>query len=232
MSRRKLLSAVVLGVVAVCSAVVLAGSPWNTSPTTPRVAQPAPPSASPATVSGSAPGPTPSVTETSESPSSVAVPTQSACSSGGDLVSLSIPSVGIDDTLSPQGLNAQGELEPPPRNTIWYTGSPLPGKPGVSVIAGHDEWSGPSNFWNLDEVQKGALVYVKCKGETQTWQVTSSYSKLKTDAQHDTSVWNLDGKITSPELVVITCDKHSPVVNHHHLNNFVVHATLVSVSHS
>jgi LPXTG-site transpeptidase (sortase) family protein len=159
------------------------------------------------------------------------------------LVSLSIPSVGINDTLSPQGLNAQGELEPPPRNTIWYTGSPLPGQPGVSVIAGHDEWSGPSNFWSLNEVKNGALIYVKCKGTVLTFEVKSSYKELKEDtdpkhkqhpqdAMHDASIWNFDGSISSPELVVITCYKFSPVVNHHHLSNFVVHATLVSASSS
>lgn len=135
---------------------------------------------------------------------------------------LSIPSVSIDESLVPMGLTAGGEIEPPQRQTIWYTGSPRPGSAGISVIAGHVEFDGPDNFWRLNEVRPGASIQIRYSdGARLSFVVTNRRSQLKTDVQNNTAVW---GGSASPVLVLITCDKSSPVVSHHHLNNFLVWA--------
>lgn len=138
---------------------------------------------------------------------------------------ISVPSVGINESVMPDGLNNQGDLEPPPGQVIWYNHTPLPGSVGSSLIAGHDEWSGPSSFWNLDEVPAGQAIFVTyTSGQTLKFVVVSGKSELKTNVQNDASIWA--SHVDFPQLVVITCDKHSPVVDHHHLSNYIVYTTL------
>lgn len=138
---------------------------------------------------------------------------------------LSIPTVGINESIAPMGLTKSGEIEPPQRQTIWYTGSPKPGAPGISVVAGHVEFSGPDNFWRLDEVPIGATITIRYSDDTQVrFVVSHKRSELKLAVQTDAEVW---GTSKTPNLVLITCDKRSPVVSHHHLNNFLILASPV-----
>ena len=143
---------------------------------------------------------------------------------------LSIPSIGIDESITPTGLTSRGELEPPPGHTIWYNGSSKPGAVGISVIAGHVQWgSTPDNFWRLADVPDGALFSIRYSdGAVLNFAVINRKSELKTDVQHDPSVW---GASPTPVVVLITCDKdpkRSPLINHHFTNNWLVFARPVS----
>lgn len=135
---------------------------------------------------------------------------------------LSIPSIGIDESIMPQGLT-DGVIEPPSGQTIWYNGSPMPGQPGISVIAGHVQWGPtPDNFWRLNEVPDGSPFTIQYSDGTVTsWVTVSQRSELKEEVQADLEVW---GGSETPVVVLITCDKDSPVVDHHHTNNLVVFA--------
>lgn len=138
---------------------------------------------------------------------------------------LSISSVKISESIVPMGLARTGEIEPPPGQTIWYTGSPQPGVPGISILVGHVEFGAPDTFWRLNEVPAGALVTIRySNGTSLRFVVTHVRSELKTAAENDPEIW---GASKSPKLVLVTCDKNSLVVNHHHLNNFLVFATPV-----
>ena len=57
---------------------------------------------------------------------------------------LSIPAIGVNSSLVRLGLAKDGTLEVPTQAMTagWYTGSPVPGLVGPSVIAGHVHWSG------------------------------------------------------------------------------------------
>ena len=133
---------------------------------------------------------------------------------------LRIPSVGISEEVRALGLNAQGQIYPPRRTTMWYSGSALPGQDGISVIAGHITYDGPDNFYNLVKVTPGAAVDLQCpSGVPVTLRVVRTASVPKTVLQTDQSVW---GSWPSPVVVLITCDPNSRVVGGHHLNNFVV----------
>lgn len=137
--------------------------------------------------------------------------------------SLDVPSVSIAESVRPLGLNSQGQIYPPKRTTMWYSGSPEPGAKGVSVIAGHISYDGPDNFYNLVKVKQGAAVTVRCDGgKTVSFKVQRIASTLKTKLQTDQSVW---GPSSTPMVALITCDPRSPIVNGHHLNNFVAWAT-------
>lgn len=136
---------------------------------------------------------------------------------------LSVSSVGIDEeTVVPMGTNAQGQIYPPARTTMWYDKSPQPGADGISVIAGHVEYNGPDEFYNLDEVSTGAPVTITCtNGKTIALRVSHKESILKTKLTTDQRVW---GGSNTPVVALITCDRNSRVVDQHHLNNYVVWA--------
>ena len=159
-------------------------------------------------------------------PSSAAVPPVVQPAESATPAWLSIPSIGIDESIAPMGLNSQGVLEPPSGQTIWYNGSPKPGQVGVSLIAGHVQWGPtPDNFWRLSTVPDGSSFTIKYSDGTVTnWVTVSHKSELKEDVQRDQAVW---GGSETPVVVLITCDKdlvRSPVVNHHHTNNWLVFA--------
>lgn len=137
---------------------------------------------------------------------------------------LSVSSVGIDgEQVVAMGTNAQGQIYPPPRTTMWYDKSAQLGTDGRTVIAGHVTYDGPDEFYDLDQVGVGAPINITCTdGRRLTYTVTNKRSELKTKVTTDQQVW---GGSSSPVLVLITCDKNSPVVGQHHLNNYLVWAT-------
>lgn len=163
---------------------------------------------------------------------SVAIPRSFSTSSGAPRARtgcvptvLRIPSVGIAEDVRALGLNAQGQIYPPRRTTMWYTGSAVPGQDGISVIAGHVTYDGPDNFYNLVKVADGGGVSVQCaSGAPVRLRVVRTASVLKTRLQTDQSVW---GSSTTPVVVLITCDPHSRIVGGHHVNNFIAWTTPV-----
>ncbi|GAB3586936.1 class F sortase [Calidifontibacter terrae] len=133
---------------------------------------------------------------------------------------VAVPAVGIVEPIRAMGVNAQGQIYPPAHTTMWYDRSPQPGANGVSVIAGHVEYDGPDDFYNLDRVPVGSSVTVNCSnGRVLRWTVSHKESVLKTKLQTDQRVW---GGSASPVVALITCDRNSKVVSGHHLNNYVV----------
>jgi sortase (surface protein transpeptidase) len=162
-------------------------------------------------------------TPTTRPPVPTTAPTRRIAVPAGAPVSISIPSVHIDESVRAQAPN-DGVLEPPPDQVIWDSQTPKPGQAGGALIVGHDEWDGPSDFWNLDDIRMGAMITVGYPGGVGlTFVVTGTKSELKTEAQDDTSIWRPSR--SRDELIVVTCDKYSPVVAGHHLNNFIVYAT-------
>lgn len=136
---------------------------------------------------------------------------------------LSVSSVGIDgEQVVAMGTNAQGQIYPPPKTTMWYDKSAQLGTNGRTVIAGHVTYDGPDEFYDLDQVRIGAPIDITCTdGRNVTYTVTNKRSELKTKVTTDQQVW---GGSSSSVLVLITCDKNSPIVGQHHLNNYVVWA--------
>jgi sortase (surface protein transpeptidase) len=65
----------------------------------------------------------------------------------------------------------------------WYTGSPVPGRVGPAVIAGHIHWNGiPAVFAHLAEVGPGDRIIVsRSDGTTATFAVdrVATYAKAR-----------------------------------------------------
>ncbi len=155
-------------------------------------------------------------------PTSTSTPSSVAGVAGKGCVptKVSVPAVGIVEPITAMGVNAQGQIYPPAHTTMWYDKSPQPGSNGVSVIAGHVEYDGPDDFYNLDRVPVGSPVTVNCSnGRVLKWTVSHKESVLKTKLQTDQRVW---GGSATPVVALITCDRNSKVVAGHHLHNYVV----------
>lgn len=139
-------------------------------------------------------------------------------------VSIDIPAINLHSTLQTLGLDATGALEPPTNLTQagWYTGSPVPGQNGPSVIAGHvDSFAGPAVFFNLKSLNAGDRITVGLSsGQSVAFQVmlVQHYPK----AQFPTV--DVYGARPDPELRLITCG--GAFANGHYLDNIVVYAAL------
>ncbi|PWJ27179.1 sortase family protein [Branchiibius hedensis] len=139
-------------------------------------------------------------------------------------VRLVVPSIGIDESVAAMGTNSQGQIYPPPHTTIWYDRSVRPGQDGIAVIAGHVTYDGPDNFYRLNTVKDGAQIQIGCdSGRTLNVTVRRQASISKTALTTDQRVW---GASSTPVVTLITCDIASKVVQGHHVNNYVVWATL------
>lgn len=158
-------------------------------------------------------------------PTGYSTPTTVLPAGGGCVPArLSVSSVGIDgEQVVSMGTNAQGQIYPPPKTTMWYDKSAQLGTNGRTVIAGHVTYDGPDEFYDLDQVRVGAPIDITCTdGRNLTYIVNNKRSELKTKVTTDQQVW---GGSSSPVLVLITCDKNSPIIGQHHLNNYLVWAT-------
>jgi hypothetical protein len=119
-------------------------------------------------------------------------------------VSVSIPSVGIGSPLIPLGLNPDNTLEVPKDFGVagWYTGRPVPGEFGPSIIAGHvDSNADLRSSTTFGDVQPGAIVDVaRSDGSVARFTVVAK-------EQHDKDAFPTDhvyGPTDSPELRLIT----------------------------
>ena len=144
---------------------------------------------------------------------------------------LRVPSVGITSPLVQLGLNLDGTLEVPVdfATAGWYSGGPVPGAKGPSVIAGHiDSYEGPAIFSKLAEVTPGDEVYV-----TRTDGLRLSFQVDRID-QYPKSYFPTDlvyGSTSTAELRLITCGGVFDRKTGSYRDNVVVYAHLVEGPH-
>jgi sortase (surface protein transpeptidase) len=144
-------------------------------------------------------------------------------------VSVSIPDVGISSQLIPLGLNPDNTLEVPKDFSLagWYTGRPVPGEFGPSIIAGHvDSKRGPAVFYRLKDVQPGTTIDVaRSDGTTARFRVVAMEQHAK-DAFPTEHVY---GPTDSPELRLITCGGTFNRSTGHYNDNLIVFAELSEI---
>ena len=176
--------------------------------------------------------PTPQPTPTADAgKGSAAQDVDTPTPSSGRVVptSVSIPRLGVSESLVRLGLNADGTLEVPqdPAKPGWYTKAPTPGEIGPSVIAGHVTWNGePAVFFELAKMRIGDEVEVDRKdGSTAVFEVTRTQEVLKDEFPTD----DVYGFVDYPALRLITCGGRYDAKAKRYLSNFVVYAKLVSI---
>ncbi|WP_329324239.1 class F sortase [[Kitasatospora] papulosa] len=122
-------------------------------------------------------------------------------------VRIRIAAIGVDAPMTGLGLGPDGSLDAPPegdRNlTGWYEGGTPPGTRGTAVVAGHvDDAEGPSVFYSLGSLKKGAEVEVDRRdGRTAVFAV-DAVEVYENDTFPDERVY---GATQDASLRLITC---------------------------
>ncbi|MFJ8444943.1 class F sortase [[Kitasatospora] papulosa] len=122
-------------------------------------------------------------------------------------VRIRIAAIGVDAPMTGLGLGPDGSLDAPPegnRNlTGWYEDGTPPGTRGTAVVAGHvDDAEGPSVFYSLGSLKKGAEVEIDRRdGRTAVFAV-DAVEVYENDAFPDERVY---GATPDASLRLITC---------------------------
>lgn len=156
--------------------------------------------------------PAPTRTSAATSADVVAQPNSIPAQGGGsaeDVASpperIEIDAIGVDSDVMDLGLNPDGAMEVPPGGfpAGWYTGSPIPGQLGPSIVAGHVDWAGsPGVFYRLRELEQGDDVSVTAEDGSTVRFVVSAVEQYPKDAFPTQKVY---GDLDHPGLRLITC---------------------------
>jgi sortase (surface protein transpeptidase) len=139
-----------------------------------------------------------------------------------------IPSIDVDSPLASLGVDDQGALVPPAdfARAGWFSGSPLPGDVGPSVIAGHvDSYEGPAVFFRLRDLAAGDMVLVERADGTTARFTVSRTGRHPKDVFPSEDVY---GPTPRAELRLITCGGEFDHGLRSYLDNVVVHAVLTA----
>ncbi len=140
-------------------------------------------------------------------------------------VILNIPAIGVRASVVPEGIDQTpgdvGNLAVPVAadQVGWWDGGPVPGQPGVAVLAGH-RISGFA-FWKLPDLHAGdAILVTGANGQTTTWSVTHVQQLLKT--QLPGTIWTKGGP---PQVALVTCGGPYNDTTGHYDDNIIVWAS-------
>jgi Sortase domain len=177
-----------------------------------------------ASMSPSAPKPTPEGTTARADRTDLRDRTTGLVLPESEPVAVSIPRIGVQSTLVELGLDENGKMElPDPAVAGWFTRGPTPGALGPAVITGHVTWNGPAVFHRLGTVRRGDQVSVTRKdGKTAVFTVTrvAKYSKSRFPNK---AVY---GAIDHAGLRLITCGGTYDAARHTYPDNVIVFAKL------
>ncbi len=145
-------------------------------------------------------------------------------------VAVRVPEVDISSRLVPLGLNPDNTLQVPKDFSVagWYTGRPVPGQIGPSVLAGHvDSKRGPAVFYRLRDVRPGMTIEVERSDATVARFVVVAVEEHDKDAFPTERVY---GPTATPQIRLITCGGRFDRKIGHYTDNIIVFADLTSLA--
>lgn len=145
-------------------------------------------------------------------------------------VSIKIESIGVDSSVIPLGLNADGTVQVPVDTTKvgWYTGNVAPGANGASVLIGHlDSKTGPAVFYKLARVKPGAVIAIRRANGTTARFSVQVVSRFRRSVFPTRSVY---GPVDGSQLRLVTCGGEFDRESGHYLDNTVVYASLLGIT--
>ena len=155
-------------------------------------------------------------------PTAPAATSASTATTAATPARVAIPPIGLDDPVVALGLDQNGQIVPPNHTVQWYTGSAVPGTPGIAVIAGHVTSPKPDVFYRLSELAPGnTFTVTDRRGVAIAFRVTRVGRSTKEELTNDATAW---GTTTDRTLVLVTCDLDSPVRDSHYEGNFIAWA--------
>lgn len=142
-------------------------------------------------------------------------------------MTLAAPRIGLAAPIVELGTGDDNELDAPKRfdEAGWWSSGIRPGAAGPAVVAGHvDSAEGPAVFHRLHELVPGDEVTVThADGRLSRFVVTRSAQVEK--SRFPTA--EVYGKISDPELRLITCSGPFDQTSRHYTDNLIVFASLV-----
>jgi sortase (surface protein transpeptidase) len=139
---------------------------------------------------------------------------------------LRIPTISLDTSLVPIGLQADKTIQPLTRFDVaaWYNGGPTPGELGPAVIVGHvDSWKGIAVFFRLRELKPGDAIQIdRADGSTANFKVTD----IKKFVRDDFPTQGVYGNINYAGIRLITCGGTFNTQTHEYDQNTVVYGAL------
>lgn len=124
-------------------------------------------------------------------------------------VEITISTADISVPIDGRGLDAEGEIDPPQDEVMWYTGHDrvTPGQLGTAVVAGHVSYYGePDVFADLASVQEGDRVTITyADGSTDDFAIVSTHRVDKEELRQSDLVWG--DQTSSRRLAIVTCDE-------------------------
>ena len=149
--------------------------------------------------------------------------------SGVTPVRVTIPSIRVNSPLIALGRNSDDTVQVPSAAqgmmAGWYTGSAVPGQPGVAVVIGHNDTRyGRAVFHDLHLIKRGADIAIgTADGRITHYTVTGTERVPKTNFPTE----RVYGPQPVPVLRLITCD--GPLGSDGHpVDNLIVSAGLRS----
>jgi LPXTG-site transpeptidase (sortase) family protein len=143
-------------------------------------------------------------------------------------VRVSIPAIGVDAPVIPEGTDSTGALETPPLTeqnvTGWWDGGYTPGQDGPAVIVGHVDSAaaGPLVFWHLGELKPGDTVATTLADGDTVWFTVTALQDVSKTAFPTQAVY---GPTTGPTLRLITCGGAFDYATGHYVDNLIVYAS-------
>jgi hypothetical protein len=140
------------------------------------------------------------------------------------------PSIGVDASVAPVGLSADGTVGLPPLSQPylagWYRYGRTPGEQGSSVIIGHvDSYaSGRAVFYNLGHLTRGAVIEVTRRDHSVAEFKVDAVTIVQRDRFPAPTVY---GQVPYPGLRLVTCGGTFDSQSGSYPDNVVVFASLV-----
>jgi LPXTG-site transpeptidase (sortase) family protein len=163
------------------------------------------------------------------SPAIVSAPTQEVLTSAlGNRAPLpqrlKIPTIGVDASITPLGLDPSGIMASPTEGHVvgWYELGPRPGEASNAVLAGHVDWAKQmAVFFNLSKLKPGEVIEVQ-SGQDRHYRYEVEDVRLYT--LEDAPLREIFGATPVPTLTLITCGGAFDQDRHEYLERVVVRA--------
>jgi hypothetical protein len=144
-------------------------------------------------------------------------------------IRIRIPSIEVRAPVHRVGVAADGSIAVPAiarhNEAGWYGGGPTPGQFGPAIIVGHaDTRSGPSVFYEVRRLRKGAMIVVTRKDRRVAIFKVNSVERFGKDRLPVERVY---GDYRRPGLRLITCGGRWLGAGTGYADNVIVFASLV-----
>jgi sortase (surface protein transpeptidase) len=147
----------------------------------------------------------------------------------GQVATISIPALNVSAPVLTEG-PANGQLTIPPdvHNVGWDNQTPSPGRPGVTLLAGHVNWVGQGEgaLGEIGQLVPGDRVILNWQGHESIWRITT-HPTLSPNTVAHSQLFTNQGR---PTLALVTCGgpfREIPGVGGSYADNVIVEAQLV-----